>query len=126
MFSEVHLQNFGAFSKFDWPNLGRVNVIVGENDTGKSHLLKVMYVIAKVAEGQRKARGEEDEWHNMLAEKLRWTFQPRRLSSLVRHEAPEAFIATTLCEKPFSFHILGGVRSRAGGELGGSGFDVAS
>lgn len=106
MFNEVHLQNFGAFSKFDWPNLGRVNVIVGENDTGKSHLLKVMYVVAKLIEARPKVEGDEEiSWKAMLLDKLRWTFQPRGMLRLIRHDARKARVDVTLVAHPFSFVI---------------------
>lgn len=107
MFNEVHIQNFGAFSKFDWPNLGRINVVVGENDTGKSHLLKVMYVIAKSIESRQKAAGDDlPSWGSTLVEKLRWTFQPRRgLSDLVRHGPRNAEIECDVLKQALALQV---------------------
>jgi len=52
VFTDVRLKNFAAFSDFNWSGHGQINVVVGKNDTGKSHLLKVMYAVAKTVETQ--------------------------------------------------------------------------
>lgn len=47
MFTHIKLTNFTVFSQLDWPGHSAMNVIIGENDTGKSHLLKMLYVIGR-------------------------------------------------------------------------------
>lgn len=44
MISRLRLKNFTVFSEADLEFSPQLNVIVGENGTGKTHLLKVMYV----------------------------------------------------------------------------------
>lgn len=61
MFTDLHLQDFAAFSDFRWSGHGQINVVVGENDTGKSHLLKVLYAIAKTVETQAARRAGDAE-----------------------------------------------------------------
>lgn len=43
MLKTLHLQNFTVFSEETFHFGENVNVIVGENGTGKSHLLKAIY-----------------------------------------------------------------------------------
>lgn len=92
MISSVHLENFGAFADFSWSGHGSVNVVVGENDTGKSHLLKVLYVVAssvaRMAERAQTPTYDRRSWRLLVAEKLDSTFQHSAgISALVRHGA---------------------------------------
>lgn len=81
MISQIHAENFAVFEKLRWPRPTQMNVLVGENDTGKSHLLKLLYGIARSVQEheQQKAQGRET-WKEVLARKLRETFQPPDLS----------------------------------------------
>ena len=36
MISNIHLENFIHFGDFTWDNISDLNVIIGENDTGKT------------------------------------------------------------------------------------------
>ncbi len=104
MFSKIHLKNFGAFSDFAWPGLGRVNVIVGENDTGKSHLLKAMYVMAKSIEALKKGDDEEMSWQRRVWKKSRWTFQPSpAMHSLIKHGTKSTSIDATIANERWQF-----------------------
>lgn len=104
MFSRVHLKNCGVFADFAWSELGRVNVVVGENDTGKTHLLKALYVIAKSLEVEQLPGREATSWRSLVASKMRWTFQPRGgLGTLIRHGARRARIKTTFSGTGHSF-----------------------
>jgi predicted ATPase len=72
-----HADNVGIFKQFDWEDLDRINLIIGENDTGKSHLLKLLYATTRsVQEYGRKQSAKAPRWTDVLADKLRWTFQP--------------------------------------------------
>ncbi len=103
MFSKIHLKNFGAFADFTWSDLGRVNVVVGENDTGKSHLLKAMYVLAKSVEALKKS-DEKTTWIETIAHKMRWTFQPTLgLGALIRHGAASTNVEGTISGKTWEF-----------------------
>ncbi len=50
MLSKIRFENVGGLPAIDWAEHGAVNVIVGENDTGKSYLLKMLYVVIKTIE----------------------------------------------------------------------------
>lgn len=77
MISEVHLEKFAIFEDFQWDQLGSVNLVIGENDTGKSHLLKLLYTVARsLQEYEQKQSGEAPRWAEVLSDKLGWVFQP--------------------------------------------------
>src|SRR5262249_40438190 len=44
-FDDVTFQNLAGFGHFGWGDIERLNVIIGANDTGKSHLLKILYAL---------------------------------------------------------------------------------
>jgi predicted ATPase len=105
VFTDVHLKNFAAFSDFHWSGHGQINVVVGENDTGKSHLLKVLYAIAKTVETQAARRAGNPDAHpgtNVFTSKLRWTFQPPKLHALIKQGAEDLHIAAHLAGKPYT------------------------
>lgn len=77
MISEVHLEQFAIFEEFQWDRLGSINLVIGENDTGKSHLLKMLYTVARsLQEYEQKKSGEAPSWAEVLSKKLGWVFQP--------------------------------------------------
>lgn len=40
---EVQLQNYGKIDKFSCDQFSNINLIIGENGTGKTFLLKALY-----------------------------------------------------------------------------------
>ncbi len=106
MFSHVWIENMAAFSCLRWDHHGKVNVIVGENDTGKTHLLKMLYCVARSIEDYTK-REQTDRplWRDMLAEKLLWTFQPGtwRLGELVRKGESRLKVEARLNDENYGF-----------------------
>lgn len=82
MFKSIDIKNFGPISKFNMDNPGMINLIIGQNDTGKSFLLKSLYLLTKSVE--ECGRGDNIEsLKDVINRKLRWTFQVDRLSELV-------------------------------------------
>ena len=80
-FTSLVVENFVAFQhKLVWPHAS-LNVIIGENDTGKTHLLKLLYAMGRAIEdhSKKKAGLEPKELTELLAQKLRWTFLPPKL-----------------------------------------------
>ena len=99
MFTDLHLKNFAAFSNFRWSGHGQINVVVGVNDTGKSHLLKVLYAITKTVETQaarKTGETEESSEPGAFRSKLRWTFQPSHLEALIKKGAKDLRIDAKL------------------------------
>ena len=76
------IENFVAFAQpLKWTQHASLNVIIGENDTGKTHLLKLLYAMSRAIEdySKKQAGPEPKELSELLAQKLRWTFLPQKL-----------------------------------------------
>ena len=84
MFTHLKLTNFAAFANLDWPDHAAMNVIIGENDTGKSHLLKLLYVLGRSANEFHKSQAGPmlKSWVDVFRNKLIWTFQPNKFNPL--------------------------------------------
>ncbi len=86
MIESLHLYNFTAFKNADL-RFGRgLNVFVGENGTGKTHLLKLLYSISYVSAKGKKDSGSKNPTKTYLqgavADKLHGVFRPDELGSL--------------------------------------------
>lgn len=82
MFSSIKLTHFTKFTSLDWQNHAAMNVIIGENDTGKSHLLKLLYAIGRSINMFHKSQGgpSPEDWVTCFVKKQNWTFGIGRLS----------------------------------------------
>lgn len=82
MIAKLSLENFAKFGKLSIDFSPKINVIIGENGTGKTQLLKVAYVANTAL-----ALGHEQ---NDLTEKLCSTFRPTgdALGKLVKNGTP--------------------------------------
>jgi len=108
-FDEIYLTNFAGYRSFSWADIAPINLIIGANDTGKSHLLKVLYAVARsVQELTARIESDRPTWPEVLAEKLLWTFQPPsgKLGDLVRRplEGPLK-VNVTLCNEQYAFTL---------------------
>lgn len=92
MLQSLSLKNFTAFgdASFDFAN--GVNVIVGENGTGKTHILKVAYSVIYVSNEDIRRSGPptpfKPYYRNAIAEKLINVFKPDELGRLTRRNRP--------------------------------------
>ena len=94
MIKFLKINNFTEFSSASFEFSKGINVVIGENSTGKSHLLKLAYAIAYVSHeakgeqleqpGQISSGGNENWWQSRLAEKLVNVFKPDILGNLYR------------------------------------------
>ena len=91
MLRTLRLRNFTAFPEADLKFGKHLNIIVGENGLGKTHLLKAAYCVLVVS-----ARGAKDSGggsptkaylQTALANKLRGVFRPDDLGRLARRQA---------------------------------------
>lgn len=94
MLNQIELKNFGPLGQVEWKNLGRINLIIGGNGVGKTFLMKACYCAMRTLEAYK--RGNDTRTAaEILAEKLRWTFEPDKIGDLVTKgaEGPLSFRA---------------------------------
>jgi len=81
MLSSLYLKDFGIFDEIRIDNLANFNVLIGENDTGKTSVLKMAYTTAKTWEEfslRQLNSSAAVSFKKILADKLRDTFQPQK------------------------------------------------
>lgn len=87
MLTALTLTNFTVFSSAEFQFAPALNVIVGENGTGKTHLLKAAYTAAAVSGWGARDSGSDTPskgyLEKALAKKLRGVFRPDALGRLV-------------------------------------------
>ncbi len=82
MIKNMNLKNFGPITDLNWNNLGKINLVLGGNSTGKTFLLKALYSAMRTIEEYK--RGDElKSASEILADKLYWTFQSDKIGELV-------------------------------------------
>jgi len=116
MLKNLTIRNFTAFAEADLDFASGLNVFVGENGTGKTHLLKLAWaLLAVVAETER--RGVPITGSHLqprLAEKLVGTFRPDSLGRLVRRAPGRNRCQVTIGfrqREPLAFHFATNSRS---------------
>lgn len=82
MIDSVRAENFGMHRKIEWKHLHNINLLLGINGTGKTFILKAMYVAMRTLEQYRRGNAQHS-LPDILQEKLHWTFQTDRLGDLV-------------------------------------------
>ncbi len=104
MIQSVKLNNFGPITRLSVDKLGKINLIIGPNRSGKSILLKALYCAQRTLEltgrGKNPISGKE-----ILANKLYWTFQIDKIGSLVKRpeSGPLSFEMKEMNGSVFSF-----------------------
>ena len=103
MINRAELKNFGPIKQLDWQNLGKINLIIGNNGCGKSFLLKALYSAVRTLEDYK--RGDNpDSVTDILRSKLYWTFQPEKISYLVTNPSDtDLLFKLTFDQQSFSY-----------------------
>jgi ABC-type cobalamin/Fe3+-siderophores transport system ATPase subunit len=82
MINHIKLNNFGPLSHINWSELGKINLIIGGNGSGKTFLLKAIYSSLRTLEDYKRGN-EQRSASDILADKLYWTFQAEKIGDLV-------------------------------------------
>lgn len=53
MLTQLNLRNFTAFESLSLPLCQGINIFLGENGTGKTHLLKILYAASEISQGPK-------------------------------------------------------------------------
>lgn len=90
MLTRLSLKNLTVFAEADFRFAPGLNVIVGENGSGKTHVLKAAYTISAVMARGARDTGQPTPTKNYLesalANKLRGVFRPEGLGRLARRQ----------------------------------------
>jgi len=86
MIDTIEIDNFGAIEKLTWQKLGKINLVIGNNGTGKTFLLKSLYSAMRTVE-EFKRGDDQRNINQILFDKLYWTFQTEKIGDLVRKGA---------------------------------------
>ena len=82
MIKKLSVKNLANIKSFEFDNFSNINVFIGENDTGKTMILKILYSIEKSLENFQ--RGDENRtFKEIISDKLYWTFQVDKIGDLV-------------------------------------------
>ncbi|MFP5270107.1 AAA family ATPase [Coleofasciculus sp.] len=91
MLNSLQLKNFGPIDQLQCEHLGNINLIIGENSTGKTILLKALYSAMRTLETYQRGN-EPRSAEEILADKLYWTFETIKIGELVRKGADEPLL----------------------------------
>ena len=83
MIKSLSIRNLGPISQLDCHQLGKINLIIGPNQSGKTFLLKALYAALKTVEQYKRGRENRTD-KEILSDKLYWTFQTESLGSIVK------------------------------------------
>lgn len=87
MLHTLTVKNFTVFESAEFAFSSGLNVVIGENGTGKSQLLKLGYALAATSYAQSSApRQGKEEMQRAVADKLVATFRPEGLGRLVSRQ----------------------------------------
>ena len=90
MIGSIYLRNFTAFSDAEFKFADGLNVIVGENGAGKTHVLKAAYSLVYVSARGNKETGSPEptkaHLQSAIAGKLNAVFKPDHLGRLARRD----------------------------------------
>lgn len=83
MLNQFTISNSGPILQAEGKQLGKLNLFIGKNGCGKTWLLKTLYCVMRAQE--EFGRGQDNrDFHDVLSDKLYWTFQSQHLGELVR------------------------------------------
>lgn len=112
MFEYLLAENFGAFTQLEWQEHQKINIIIGDNDTGKTYLLKLLYCLAKSVEEYTK-NPDSKSWREILSAKMGGVFQPSKLNlgEIVRKSGNVLDVKALLQGDKYSFSFGQGAKN---------------
>lgn len=102
MINEIFLENCGPLPELRWQPSPHINLVIGTNGSGKSILLKILYVVLRSTEEFQRGN-RTDSFRQIVGEKLRGTFQLEQVGELVRKGADKLRVECTLENQKIHF-----------------------
>jgi predicted ATPase len=96
--STLRLSEFSVFQEVSFSFSPGINVFIGRNSTGKSHVLKLLYALCKTHEPQERRKGQPAVQEVLFREKLAAVFKPDdgRVGRLVHRRVGRNFAAGSI------------------------------
>lgn len=104
MIKSITITNLGPITNLRCNNLGRINLVIGPNQSGKTFLLKSLYASLKTVE-LYKRRKENRTDSEILSEKLYWTFQSESLGNIVQKGKSQMAFSMKSSKEEFEFSL---------------------
>lgn len=103
MIDQIRIENFGPLAHVHWAALGKINLVIGGNGSGKTFLLKAIYSSLRTLEEYRRGNDQRSA-SEILADKLYWTFQAEKIGDLVTKGADAPLSSTlTIDQRDFTY-----------------------
>ncbi len=106
MINRVKINNFGPLIDLQWENIGKINLVIGNNGCGKTFLLKILYSTMKTLE-QYKRGNDHRTIAEVLFEKIYWTFQAEKIGDLVSKGSKAPLSCSIHCNEQFFKYRFG-------------------
>jgi energy-coupling factor transporter ATP-binding protein EcfA2 len=100
MLTTVRIENFTVFRKANLEFVPGINVLIGANASGKTHLLKLLYVLQKAQYEYLQVLR-----HDVVGERLQGVFRPEHIGDLIRKGAKAATVAATWNGMPYEVRL---------------------
>ena len=91
MIENIDIKNLANIQQLSFNNPAKINIIIGENDSGKTMLLKALYVMTKGVEEFKRGK-DQRTFKEVISEKIYWTFQVNNIGDIVRKGSKESAI----------------------------------
>ncbi len=108
MLTTLHLKNVTIFPDTTFKFSNQLNILVGENGLGKTHVLKAAYsLLAVCAQGARQQDTPTKTYlQTAIANKLQGVFKPDRIGRLARRQAghTRSEVAATFHDSQYDLH----------------------
>lgn len=109
MIDSLKIKNFTVFKNAEFEFSPGLNVIIGENGSGKSHLLKLIYTMSRVLHDEQDSLSKGFDFPNLsftLSDRLFKTFLPDKIESLIRRgNGKIAEISARLGKRILNYHL---------------------
>jgi predicted ATP-dependent endonuclease of OLD family len=103
----LSIENFTLFSKNHLKFSDGLNIMVGENDTGKSHLLRLLYALIESNNLVALKQAERKNYllQKLIPQKLMDIFKPEELAHLIKSGQKKTYIKMDLTEYSIKFNF---------------------
>jgi len=103
----LSIKNFALFGKNQLKFSNGLNIIVGENDTGKSHLLRLLYSLIESNNlvAQQQADNKNYLLQKFIPQKFLDIFKPEKLAHLIKSGQNKCFIKIDFTEYSIKFNF---------------------